>query len=171
MTNLKQLYALYLDDNNFQDTFMISTKSFPASLAVLSLDGNYRLSKIDIDESFSLLSLDTLRINGIDDIFLERGLCDRNDIEITPQKSCDNTDAPTTSSAPTSSVSPSMAPTTVLSFLEATISSVVENNDFSSYNQNDFDIAQTWFLNPANHPTDMKGAEYMNVRPSSLIMF
>lgn len=62
---------------------------------------------------------------------------------------------------------PSVAPTTsVLTILEDAISSVVENNDFSTYNQEDFNVAQTWFLTPSNHPSDfrMNGHEYMKVR-------
>ena len=50
-------------------------------------------------------------------------------------------------------------------YLEHIITSMVENQDFSSYCQDDFDIAEAWFINPRNHPTDGKQDDdhYMKV--------
>lgn len=50
--------------------------------------------------------------------------------------------------------------------LENIIASLVQDKDFSSYCQDDFDVAEAWFLNEANHPTDGKqnNDEYMTVR-------
>lgn len=51
-------------------------------------------------------------------------------------------------------------------YLEQIIANMVENQDFSSYCQDDFDIAESWFTNPRNHPTDGKQNDnhYMKVR-------
>lgn len=51
-------------------------------------------------------------------------------------------------------------------YLEDIIASMVANQDFSSYCQDDFDTAKAWFIDPANHPDDGKQNDdhYMKVR-------
>lgn len=51
-------------------------------------------------------------------------------------------------------------------YLEQIIADMVESQDFSSYCQDDFDVAEAWFTNPRNHPTDGKQNDdhYMKVR-------
>lgn len=46
------------------------------------------------------------------------------------------------------------------------IASLIEEQDFSSYNNVDFDVATEWFLNKDNHPHDLPTGydEYMKVR-------
>ena len=55
--------------------------------------------------------------------------------------------------------------------LDGIIKSLVESQDFSSYCRSDFMVAREWFLNMANHPTDLptdddKYNNYMTVRLS-----
>lgn len=55
--------------------------------------------------------------------------------------------------------------------LDGIIKSLVESQDFSSYCRSDFMVAREWFLNMANHPTDLPADDdeynnYMTVRLS-----
>lgn len=55
--------------------------------------------------------------------------------------------------------------------LDGIIKSLVKSQDFSSYCRSDFMVAREWFLNMANHPTDLTTDDeeynnYMTVRLS-----
>ena len=64
--------------------------------------------------------------------------------------------------APASNTSRSLITT---STLEEVVASMKKNQDFSSYNEDDLNAAEEWFLVPENHPNDGKEEDphYMKV--------
>ena len=66
--------------------------------------------------------------------------------------------------------------------LDNVMTSMLHNQDFSSYSQENLEVAKVWFLNPSNHPIDKSSFhkrseanssndKYMKVRGSSIIIF
>lgn len=140
---LPNLTHLNLASNKFIGELLMTEDDYPSSLTYLSFRSNYGLTKIDASES-AVLSLSSLQLHNIQGIEVGYELCNRSGIDgslnIVPD-SCNNR-------------------------LTAIITSLLEEQDFSSYSNADFEVAKEWFLNTDNHPTDlpMEDDEYMKVR-------
>ena len=144
---LQNLRGLNLSDNEFSGAFTITIDNFPSSLKKLSLNRNVRVTSINVEDG----AVPNLCKLIIDAISASNGLCDRG-ISIEPPDIC-----------PCKKV---VSYTSNGSALDNIIESFVQNQNFSSYCQDDFDIVKEWFLNTTNHPKDGKQDSeiYMKVR-------
>ncbi|GFH52563.1 hypothetical protein CTEN210_09039 [Chaetoceros tenuissimus] len=144
---LTSLEKLWIDNNEISGDLMITAENFPPSIKYLWMHTN-KLTSVDAEPGVGLnLESLILSFQNNDGIMAKDELCKRRpELTISPSDAC------------------SLGKMTP-AYLESIIASVIDSNDFSSYNQDDFDVAKSWFLNPSNHLIDNEiGAEYMKVR-------
>ncbi|GFH52487.1 hypothetical protein CTEN210_08963 [Chaetoceros tenuissimus] len=147
LTNLK---GLYLADNSFEGEFSVTKDNFPDSLESLGLNRN-ALIYLNIDDD-AVPDLRNLFLIGTNNVAVNKEVCDRNMYVSPPSEIC-----------PCEKVESYASDGSVVGGI---IESLLKEQDFSSYCQDNFDTAKEWFLDVANHPSDGKqnDANYMKER-------
>lgn len=149
--NLHMLKTLLLSFNKFEGELQITSENYPIALQTLSLNSNVALRNI-IGEKGAVPLLQWLNLGGIDNVSVNKELCHRKELVITPEGVCSCKTVEEFESDESS--------------LENIIANMVQNQDFSSYCEHDFNNAKAWFTDDANHPYEAAETDkpYMKVR-------